>query len=532
LKYGFVLDQRKCIGCHACTVACKSENGVPLGAFRTWVKYIEKGEFPNTRRYFAVLRCNHCDNAPCVTICPTVALFKRPDGIVDFDNARCIGCKSCMQACPYDALYIDPESHTAAKCHYCAHRIETGLQPACVVVCPEQAIIAGDLDNPLSEISRLVSREQVSVRKPEQGTQPKVYYLGADDAALTPGVASRSGGYMWAERPIEGETELSLSKPLFSMNGGATKTAGPAEPPEAKLDEPKRARLSRIREVYDVYHAQPWGRRVSGYLWTKSIAAGVVLVAALAGLLGPAGGRTLNLAAPFIGLLFLAITSGLLVLDLKRPDRFHYVLLKPNLRSWLVLGTYALIAFGAFTALWLLGGLLNAGWVGLIRWPAALLAVAAAGYSAFLFGQAEGRDSWQSPLLLPQLIAAAVVAGSASLLLIASFTPAGNTLSPSPFAILLWLGLAAMGIVLLAELYTPHASSDVARSAKLLTNGVLSPIFWGGAVFIGLFVPLVLLFVSRGTPGPLAALAGIAALAGLLVYEDLWVQAGQSTPLS
>ena len=109
MRYGFVIDHRKCIGCHACTVACKEENRVPLGSFRTWVKYVEKGTFPDTRRYFSVLRCNHCDDAPCVTICPTVALYRRPDGIVDFDNRRCIGCKSCMQACPYDALYIDPD---------------------------------------------------------------------------------------------------------------------------------------------------------------------------------------------------------------------------------------------------------------------------------------------------------------------------------------------------------------------------------------------------------------------------------------
>src|SRR6266508_3094722 len=147
MRYGFVIDHRKCIGCHACTVACKEENQVPLGVNRTWVKYIEKGTFPDTRRYFSVMRCNHCDNAPCVTICPTVALYRRPDGIVDFDGDRCIGCKSCMQACPYDALYIDPETQTAAKCHYCAHRVEVGLEPACVIVCPVQAIIAGGLDH-------------------------------------------------------------------------------------------------------------------------------------------------------------------------------------------------------------------------------------------------------------------------------------------------------------------------------------------------------------------------------------------------
>ena len=186
MRYGFVIDHRKCIGCHACTVACKEENRVPLGSFRTWVKYVEKGTFPDTRRYFSVLRCNHCDDAPCVTICPTVALYRRSDGIVDFDSRRCIGCKSCMQACPYDALYIDPSTNTAAKCHYCAHRIEVGLEPACVVVCPERAIIAGDLDDPRTEIARLVARENVEVRKAEQGTRPKVFYVGADSSTLTP----------------------------------------------------------------------------------------------------------------------------------------------------------------------------------------------------------------------------------------------------------------------------------------------------------------------------------------------------------
>src|SRR5437588_11917980 len=189
VRYGFVIDQRKCIGCHACTVACKEENRVPLGAFRTWVKYVEKGTFPDTRRYFSVLRCNHCDEAPCVTICPTVALYRRPDGIVDLDGGRCIGCKSCMQACPYDALYIDPTTNTAAKCNYCAHRVEVGLEPACVIVCPEQAIIAGDMHNQDTEIARIIAREPVRVRKPEQGTRPNVYYLGAEEAAINPEVA-------------------------------------------------------------------------------------------------------------------------------------------------------------------------------------------------------------------------------------------------------------------------------------------------------------------------------------------------------
>jgi Fe-S-cluster-containing dehydrogenase component len=176
-KYGFIIDNRRCIGCHACTVACKSEHNVPIGVNRTWVKYIEKGTFPDSRRLFSVMRCNHCDNAPCVEICPVTALYRRDDGIVDFDNRRCIGCMACMQACPYDALYIDPETHTAAKCNYCAHRIDVGLEPACVVVCPTQAIISGDLNDPNSKISKLKNRHQVSVRKGEKGTLPALYYF-------------------------------------------------------------------------------------------------------------------------------------------------------------------------------------------------------------------------------------------------------------------------------------------------------------------------------------------------------------------
>src|SRR5215210_7700402 len=114
--------------------------------------------------------------APCVEICPTRALYKRHDGIVDFAPDRCIGCKSCMQACPYDALYIDPRSHTAAKCNYCAHRTDRGMLPACVIVCPTKAIVAGDLQDPISEITQMLAREHVQVRRPDQGTRPQVFY--------------------------------------------------------------------------------------------------------------------------------------------------------------------------------------------------------------------------------------------------------------------------------------------------------------------------------------------------------------------
>jgi Fe-S-cluster-containing dehydrogenase component len=210
-QMAFVLDQRACIGCHACTVACKTENDVELGVFRTWVKHIEQGTWPDVRRYFSVLRCNHCTDAPCVEICPVTALYKREDGIVDFDPERCIGCKACLNGCPYDALYIDPNSDTAGKCNFCAHRVDAGLKPACEIVCPTNAIISGDIGDPDSEVSRLVDTYPAQVRAPEQSTGPNVFYLGAQEAALDPLLVGGGDAYLYNEVP---ETQRAKLEPL------------------------------------------------------------------------------------------------------------------------------------------------------------------------------------------------------------------------------------------------------------------------------------------------------------------------------
>jgi Fe-S-cluster-containing dehydrogenase component/formate-dependent nitrite reductase membrane component NrfD len=519
MRYGFVIDQRKCIGCHACTVACKEENQVPLGVNRTWVKYIEKGVFPDTRRYFSVMRCNHCDDAPCVTICPTVALYRRPDGIVDFDGERCIGCKSCMQACPYDALYIDPETKTAAKCHYCAHRVEAGLEPACVVVCPVQAIVPGDLDDPSSVIARLVATQQTQVRKPEQGTRPKLFYLGAESAALTPDMQERRGGYVFSQVgriPDPGKPNRLV--------------AGPRAPATSATDGMDLLALART--VYDVAHPErPWGWKVAAYLWTKSIAAGAFLVASLGIGAGVLSADTLTgLAVPAIGLAFLLLTTLLLVLDLKRPERFLYLIFKPNPRSWLVLGGFILFAAGGLGTLWLLAGLVgNLVALQVLAWPMAAAAAATAGYSAFLFGQAEGRDFWQSPLLLPHLLVAALVAGSASLLLAARALGSASIIVGG-LGLVLWASLLVSALVLGAELCTAHGTQDAARAARLLTHGPLRVPLWGGVVVVGLALPLVLL-LSRSVPFG-SELAAVLALGGLWLWEELWIRAGQMIPLS
>jgi Fe-S-cluster-containing dehydrogenase component/formate-dependent nitrite reductase membrane component NrfD len=461
------------------------------------VKYVEKGEYPNTRRYFAVLRCNHCDAAPCITICPTVALHRRADGIVDFDRDRCIGCKACMQACPYDALYIDPATQTAAKCHFCAHRVERGLEPACVIVCPERAILAGDMDDPASEVARVVAREQVTVRKPEQGTRPKLFYVGADEATLAPSRQVAAAATLWGRR-----------------------AAGPADGAPPPGSTPKAVDVLG-RAVYDVAHeARPWGGRVSAYLWTKSIAAGAALVAALGTLLGrPAAGRP---GLALVALAFLLATAVLLVSDLKRPERFYYIFTRGNPRSWLVWGSWIMGAFGAVLGLWLLGSL--GGLTGLLRGlavPLAALALAAAGYSAFLFAQAEGRDFWQSPLVLPHLLVSAGAAGAAAGLLL---------LGPSLFlrgGLLVALGVNLL--LVLAECYTPHANEDAAAAARFITEGSGRGRFWAGVVVAGSLLPALLLL---STSSLAAGLAAVLTLAGLYLWEDCWVRAGQSVPLS
>jgi Fe-S-cluster-containing dehydrogenase component/formate-dependent nitrite reductase membrane component NrfD len=555
-KYAFVIDQRKCIGCHACTVACKAEHDVPIGVYRTWVKYIERGEFPNSRRYFLVNRCNHCDNAPCVAICPTKALFQRKDGIVDFDSSRCIGCKSCMQACPYDALYIDPYSHTAAKCNYCAHRTEIGLEPACVVVCPEHAIIAGDLHNPHSEIANIVAHEPVRVRKPEQGTLPKVYYLGADEAAINPELAVEELPHMtmWSTLLKPGyEDEGTIDRGKSLRQGSDVSVVSSKN----EIDTSRSARLPRTINplkpyappepahlVYDTpKNTAPWGPKVSTYLGTKSIGAGVMIVAALAlALYGSSGTLSgtmhalLGIGAPVIGGLFIAITLILLVADLKRPDRALFLITKANPTSWLVWGGYILGIFGLIEAAWFGAAIVGlTGVVLALIIPAALFGAAAAGYSAFLFGQAEGRDFWQSPLFLPILLIQAILAGSAAHGLLSWALNGGSTITAF-LTIVLLIALGLHVLLVFIEVFSTHANNHVAAAARYMSKGPLRDTFWGPFFVIGSLVPIVMLCIALFVPPPaqaaLLGVAGILSLAGLFAYEHCFVVAGQSVPLS
>lgn len=185
-RYAMVIDLRRCVGCHACSVACKSENNVPLGVWRSWVKQVERGKFPNTQRHFLPRLCNHCEEPACVAACPTKASYKQEDGIILVHEERCIGCKLCMAACPYDARFLQPDKGIINKCTFCEHRVDQGVVPACVNTCQGKARIFGDLNDPTSEVAKLVAREPIQVLKPELGTEPRVFYIASDT-----GVAGR-----------------------------------------------------------------------------------------------------------------------------------------------------------------------------------------------------------------------------------------------------------------------------------------------------------------------------------------------------
>jgi len=176
-RYAMAVDLKKCVGCNACTVACKAENEVPEGVFRLTVYELELGSFPEIKTEFRHDQCRHCDNAPCVSVCPTKASYEDEEGFVRIDYGRCIGCKACMVACPYDARFINPDDGYADKCTYCHHRVKDEKKPACVNTCPTGARIFGDLSDPDSRIRKELKSNDVSVPKEEAGTDPKFFYL-------------------------------------------------------------------------------------------------------------------------------------------------------------------------------------------------------------------------------------------------------------------------------------------------------------------------------------------------------------------
>lgn len=200
--YAYVIDTSKCIGCGMCVRACRKENNVPSGFFRTWVERYEVSErgevevdspqggengfgpvnpgFNVSKAYFVPKMCNHCSNTPCIQVCPVGASYHTPEGVVMVDDKRCIGCGYCVQACPYGSRFINPETKTAEKCTWCYHRVTRGLKPACVEACPAGARLFGDLKQEDDPVRKIISTERLAVLQPEKLTKPSCFYLGLD----------------------------------------------------------------------------------------------------------------------------------------------------------------------------------------------------------------------------------------------------------------------------------------------------------------------------------------------------------------
>lgn len=522
VKWAKVIDQTRCIGCHACTTACKSENLVPLSVTRTYVKHVDVGVFPQARRAHQVTRCNQCAHAPCVTACPTTAMFKRADGIVDFDKSICIGCKACMAACPYDAIFINPEDHSAEKCNFCAHRIDVGLEPACVVVCPTQSILIGDLNDTESYVTQIVNRESVSVRRAEKETLPKLFYKGAHQATLDPLAARRPDGglFMWSEQ-MQSSAHVVSGNPNFGNSSAA-------------------ALLS-----YDVAHAIPWDWKVSLYTWTKGLASGVYLVLALLVLFGVTStNNSMWLwAAPILSGGFLAITGGLLIWDLEHPERFHLIFTRPQWKSWLVKGAFIIAGYTLVLGLHFIASLL--GWRSFQSWlmiAGIPLSILTAVYTAYLFAQAKARDMWQNPLLPPHLLVQSLLLGSAVLSLLASmfertpsdvfnFRDVGSRLFVVSLEILAITTLLHL-LMIWGEVSLTHPTAHARLAIWEMVKGRYKSDFWIGSAlsFLGGLIPALALF------GVISAALGVAgaplALIGLMLFENAYVQAGQSVPLA
>jgi Fe-S-cluster-containing dehydrogenase component/formate-dependent nitrite reductase membrane component NrfD len=485
-KWAKVIDQNKCIGCHACTVACKSENEVPLSVTRTYVKAVDIGVFPQARRAFQVTRCNQCDDAPCVAACPTSAMFRRPDGIVDFNKSACIGCKACIAACPYDAIFINPADHSAEKCNFCAHRIDSGLEPACVVVCPVEAIMVGDLNDPTSKVAQIVNRDPVQVRRPEKATLPKLFYKGAHQATLDPIAARRPEGglYMWSQQPAGHQAVGSASR------------GGPANSSAAAV------------LAYDVSHRAPWDWRVSAYTWTKGLAAGVYIAGVMIG-----AWSMWPIVTPLLAAFFLGLTGLILILDLEHPMRFVLIFLRPQWRSWLVRGAVIITLYAlVLAAQFLLGVAGQTQATRLLAFAGVPLAVLTAVYTAYLFAQARARDLWQNPLLPPHMLVQAAVLG------MAVYVIAGTSQAAYALLVLTVVHL----LLVLGEMTIGHPTAHARLAAHEMTQGRFARYFWAG-------IGLALFALTAPWLGPVA---GVAALAAVLAHEHAYVQAGQSVPLA
>jgi Fe-S-cluster-containing dehydrogenase component len=176
-KWGMLIDATKCVGCHACRIACENQWELKLKEVYNRIEEEEIGTFPNFNRRFLPVQCQHCDNPPCVKVCPVGASYKRKDGVVLVDPKKCIGCKYCIAACPYDVRIIREGEGYIHKCRFCIEFVQRGGYPACASTCMMGVRIFGDLNDPNSEITRLIAKKRPSKFREDLNTKPSIYYI-------------------------------------------------------------------------------------------------------------------------------------------------------------------------------------------------------------------------------------------------------------------------------------------------------------------------------------------------------------------
>ena len=490
-RWGSVIDLGACTGCHACTVACETEHGTPLGVSRTRVRVVEVGVWPQVRRDYQINRCHQCETAPCATICPTGALVRRPDGIVDVERSACVGCKACVAACPFDALAMNPATGGVEKCNLCAHRLDVGLAPACVSACPTGAISVGDLRDPRDPVARLAASGTQG--RPRLGLRTRLWTIGGSPAAIDPLGARRPEGGLF-QAAEQGENPLAPRPP--GLVAGAV-------------------------VVQDALTRGGWDYRLSLMVWAREIAAGAWLAPALLVGLGilPGDDVLWRLIAPVIAGIYLLSAVLLSYFDLEQRSRSRLILTRPNWRSWIARTAWLQIGFGAALLLHLGASLLHLHILGALALLTLPLAIGVAVGSALAFRQCPGRSLWQSPLGPPRMLVSAVTAGAAMLL------PFAEVLAPGTLAAMAWtlaVGCLLQIALIGAETWKPPPGPVGAQGFHEMTYGAWRGFFWAGAALtaIGLLAPIVGAWCT-----PLA-------LAGLLMHEHARAQSAWSVAQS
>jgi formate-dependent nitrite reductase membrane component NrfD len=445
------------------------------------------------------------------------------------------------------------------------------------VVCPTESLIFGDIEDPASRAAQIIASRPTTVRRPEQGTRPQAYYVGASPVALDPLAPAHGDRYMWADRrtggakdytselvvtggpAVPGSGRSTVAGTLLPViSGGPAPLGAPRGPgiaapplaaaPAAVADEagpatwygPVDPELTRpgTRVAYDVFHPRPWGWKVALYLWTKGIGAGAFGLIFLAAALGVAPVDQLTRVVAATIAWRASATTLLLVADLKRPERFLSILYRPQRRSWLAIGAFILVGYSGLLGLWWLGTLLGMddGVLTALGWPAFGLAVMTALYTMFLLRQCEARDLWQRPVVGVVLIAQATILGAATLIPALLVLDAPAALVDVAAAALLAGGAVNLVALLLGEAFASHPTATrggaPARSralrGRLLDRGRdprRDPARRRGGAWVGLAV-------AGAAAAPILLAAGLAAAVGLLWYELGFITAGQAVPIS